>query len=293
MKPSEIEGVTIAALLNEGRVILSGNPDVQTDARILIEHSTGLTRTRQLANPDAIVPPAQVERTRSAFLRRAAGEPIAYILGRRSFWQHDFIVSPATLIPRPETEHLVAWALEKISPNQSITLIDLGTGSGAIALSLACERPMAQVIGCDYSAAALRIAQANQAQIQPNAINPVRWLCGHWADMLAPRCADVIVSNPPYIAPDDPHLAQGDLRFEPRSALVAEGEGLDDYRAIIQQARRVLKPDGWLIFEHGYNQAESVQALLAAAGFTAIETRSDLAGVPRNTAAKIDLIGTI
>jgi release factor glutamine methyltransferase len=289
MKPFEPEGLAVSALLAEGRALLPSNEYAyaQIDARILIEHITGLNRTRQLANPEFLVPMAQVAQTRAAFLRRAHGEPIAYILGRRSFWRHDFIVSPATLIPRPETEHLVAWALEKIPPQQPVTLVDLGTGSGVIALSLAFERPDAEVIGCDLSCAALQIARANQLQILPGAPKPVRWLCGHWAAMLAPKSADLIVSNPPYIASDDPHLQLGDVRFEPQSALVAGGEGLDDYRVIIQQACRVLKPGGWLIFEHGCNQGELVRALLAEAGFVSLETRQDLAGLPRNTAGKI------
>ncbi|MGC8698476.1 MAG: peptide chain release factor N(5)-glutamine methyltransferase, partial [Halothiobacillus sp.] len=251
MKPSEPELIPLSALLAEGRAILSANTSAepQVDARLLIEHATGLNRTRQLANPDGLVPMAQAEQARAAFARRAGGEPVAYIVGYRSFWHHDFLVTKDTLIPRPETEHLVEWALDKIPLYQEVTVIDLGTGSGAIALSLAIERPNALVIGCDLSRAALRVARANQAQMAPNAPKPVGWINGHWACMLKAHRADLIVSNPPYIAADDPHLNQGDVRFEPRSALVAEGEGLDDYRVIIKQAYRVLKPGGWLIFE--------------------------------------------
>jgi release factor glutamine methyltransferase len=294
MKHSEPELISVSALLAEGLAILSANTpaDAQVDVRLLIEYTTGLNRTRQLANPDGLVPMEQAEQVRAAFARRAHGEPVAYIVGHRSFWHHEFQVTSVTLIPRPETEHLVEWALEKILLHQSVTVIDLGTGSGAIALSLAADRPNATVIGCDLSWDALRVARANQAQIVPNAAKPVGWIGGHWACMLKAHSADLIVSNPPYIAADDPHLNQGDVRFEPRCALVAGGEGLEDHRVIIKQASRVLKPGGWLIFEHGYNQGESVQALLAEAGFVSIETRRDLAGLPRNTAGKIEPNGT-
>ena len=294
MKHSEPESIAVSALLAEGRAILSANTlaDAQVDVRLLLEYATGLNRTRQLANPDGMVPMAQADHARAAFARRAQGEPIAYIIGHRSFWHHEFQVTPATLIPRPETEHLVEWALEKIPLHHEVMVIDLGTGSGAIALSLAADRPHATVIGCDLSLAALRVARGNQARIAPNAPKPVAWICGHWACMLKPQRADLIVSNPPYIAADDPHLNQGDLRFEPQSALVAGGEGLDDYRVIVQQACHVLKPGGWLLFEHGCHQGEAVQALLVEAGFISVETRLDLAGLQRTTAGKIDSNGT-
>lgn len=294
MKHSEPELISVCALLAEGRAVLSANrlADAQVDVRLLLEYATGLNRTRQLANPDELVPIGQAQQARAAFARRAQGEPVAYIMGHRSFWHHEFQVTSVTLIPRPETEHLVEWALEKILLNHDVTVIDLGTGSGAIALSLAADRPHATVIGCDLSWDALRVARVNQAAIMPNALKPVAWVCGHWACMLKPHSADLIVSNPPYIAADDPHLEQGDVRFEPLSALVAGDEGLADYRVIIKQACHVLKPGGWLLFEHGCHQGELVQALLVEAGFVSVETRRDLAGLPRNTAGKMDSNGT-
>ncbi|MHB8921649.1 MAG: peptide chain release factor N(5)-glutamine methyltransferase [Halothiobacillus sp.] len=283
MKPSEIEPTRLLALLAEGRALLGADADARIDLRVLVEHYTGLTHTHQLMDADYPVTPEVAERVRAAFQRRAQGEPVAYITGRRSFWRHEFLVTPATLIPRPETEHLVEWALEKIPQNLCCTVVDLGTGSGAIALSLAFERPQVLVLGCDFSATALNVAQANQSRILSMKPRNLCWIRGSWAQMLAPQSVDMIVSNPPYICADDPHLSQGDVRFEPTSALVAGEAGLDDYRLIINQAQYALKLGGWLLFEHGHTQAELVQALLDQAGFVAIETRQDLAGHPRNT----------
>ncbi len=205
--------------------------------------------------------------------RRAAGEPVAYITGRRGFWSLDLEVSPATLIPRPETELLVELALQRLPADAPCSVADLGTGSGAIALAIAHERPHARVIATDASAAALAVAQRNA---QHHAIGNVTFLHGNWLAPLAGQHFDLIVSNPPYIEAADPHLAQGDLRFEPSTALASGDDGLDDIRRIVRDARAHLIPGGWLLFEHGWNQGAAVRTLLAAAGYAEVFTAQDL-----------------
>lgn len=279
-------GTPLAKLIDEARCLLGGDADAMVDIRSLVTQLAGLDRARQLMEPDRPLPSATAARLRSAFKRRAAGEPVAYITGFKPFWRHEFMVTPATLIPRPETENLLEWALEKIPPQQALTVADLGTGSGVLAISLAIERPQTQVFGCDLSRDALLVARENESRLRPDAALPIRWLQGSWLGMFKPESLDVIVSNPPYIRPDDPHLTIGDLRFEPQTALVAQDEGMADYRQIIEQASTRLKPGGWILFEHGYDQATAVAECLAQKGFQTISHRTDLAGQVRNTAAQ-------
>lgn len=216
--------------------------------------------------------------------RRASGEPVAYLLGVREFFGRDFSVSPAVLIPRPDTEVLVETALEKLRGMASPKVLDLGTGSGCIAVTLALEAPHAAVTAIDASAVALEQARANGERLGAQ----VRFLHGDWFAPVAGEHFDVIVSNPPYIADADPHLSQGDLRFEPASALSSGPVGLDDIRRIAAAAPNHLTPGGWLMLEHGYDQAEAVAEILAANGFTAIEQQRDLADIIRVTLGRID-----
>lgn len=209
--------------------------------------------------------------------RRLDGEPIAYILGRREFYGLDLTVTADTLIPRPDTETLVEAALQKI-PDRSFNILDLGTGTGAIALALASQRPQASVTAVDRSAAAIDVAASNARRLK---LSNVRCLHSDWFSALGDERFDLIVSNPPYIADGDLHLQQGDLRFEPLSALASGPDGLDDIRRIVAAAPRHLNAGGWLMLEHGYDQATAVGALLQQAGFLASGQAHDLAGIVR------------
>lgn len=216
--------------------------------------------------------------------RRASGEPVAYLLGVREFFGRDFAVSPAVLIPRPDTEVLVETALTKLRGMEVPKLLDLGTGSGCIAVTLALEAPNAAVTAVDASAAALEQASANGERLGAQ----VRFLHGDWFVPVTGERFDLIVSNPPYIADQDPHLGQGDLRFEPASALSSGPAGLDDIRRIVGAAPEHLSPGGWLLLEHGYDQAEAVAEIISKRGFTAIEQQQDLAGIIRVTLGRFD-----
>ena len=248
------------------------------DAELLLLHLLGKPRSWLYAHAgDAL--PAGVEVAFDALLaRREAGEPIAYITGRRGFWSLDLEVTPATLIPRPETERLVELVLERLPRNAPCRVADLGTGSGAIALSLARELPRAQVVATDASAAALAVAERNARRL---GIANASFVEGDWLAPLAGQRFDLIASNPPYIESDDPHLARGDLRFEPATALASGGDGLDDIRRIVVDAIPCLRPGGWLLFEHGWKQGEAARALLQAAGYADVFTAQDLEGRDR------------
>ena len=219
--------------------------------------------------------------------RRLNGEPIAYILGCREFYGLNFLVTPDTLIPRPDTETLVEAALAKIPNKSNLSILDLGTGSGAIALAIARNRPQANVIAVDTSNSALEIANKNAENLN---IHNIEFVLSDWFENLSNQRFDVIVSNPPYIEENDVHLTQGDLRFEPMSALASGEDGLDDIRKIIDSCLVYLKPQGWLMFEHGYNQAAQVADLMAQAGLSNIETIKDLGDNDRVTFGKNPLI---
>lgn len=283
-EPSLPPAVPLAVLWAEGQALLGRDEAALIDLRALIEGFTGLSRSQCWARPETPIATAIAEPLRQALAARAAGQPVAYLLGYREFWRHRFLVTPATLIPRPETEHLVDWACTLLPINQTARVVDLGTGSGAIAISVLAERPQTQMIGLDASAAALRVAQRNAGRLLPESLAPrLSWIQGDWAAGLAPSSVDLLLANPPYLRLDDPHQTQGDLRFEPASALLAGNDGLSDIRRIIDQACRVLRPGGRLLFEHGYDQATVVRSLLHDAGFVRIETRCDYAGHERNT----------
>ena len=243
------------------------------DAELLLLHVVKKPRSWLFAHADD-VPDRDVQADYASLLeRRANGEPLAYITGRRGFWSLDLEVTPATLIPRPETELLVELALQRLPDGAACSVADLGTGSGAIALAIARERPYAQVTATDASTDALAVARRNA---QRHAIGNVAFVQGDWLAPLAGRQFDLIVSNPPYIEAEDPHLAQGDLRFEPASALASGLDGLDDIRRIVRDAPTHLQPGGWLLFEHGWNQGDASRALLREAGYAEVFTASDL-----------------
>lgn len=243
------------------------------DAEHLLLHTLGKSHAWLFAHQCDVLSPALAESFGALLERRAAGEPVAYITGQRGFWTLNLKVTPATLIPRPETELLVEQALALCEPDASLRVADLGTGSGAIALALASERPAAQIVATDASAAALHVARDNA---QSHAIGNVELRHGHWYAPLAGERFDLILSNPPYIEADDAHLSQGDLRFEPRTALAAGADGLDDLRHIVALAPAHLNAGGWLLLEHGWQQGAAVRGLLDDAGFSEVSTVQDL-----------------
>lgn len=254
-------------LLRRGRACL---PDGEAD--LLLGHVLGRGPAWLFAHGDADVDAADAGRFEALLARRAAGEPVAYLVGHRGFWTLDLDVSPATLIPRPETERLVELALQCL-PRGACRVADLGTGSGAIALALAAERPQARVVATDASAAALEVARRNARK---HGLARVDFRRGDWFGPLAGERFDLVASNPPYIAAADPHLTRGDLVHEPPAALASGADGLDDIRRIVADAPAHLHAGGWLLLEHGHDQGAAVRALLHAAGFVDVRTEPDL-----------------
>lgn len=251
------------------------------DAELLLAHVLGIDRTRVKSHPERALDAAQHASYRAALERRAAGEPVAYILGHREFWTLRLAVNPAVLVPRPETELLIERALA-VRVAEAASVLDLGTGSGAVALALAHERPTWRVTGTDASREALAVARANAAAL---GLTRVELLEGDWFTPLAGRTFDVIVSNPPYVSADDPALTGGALRFEPRAALAGGADGLASIRRIVQDAPGHLVEGGWLLLEHGATHAADVTALLVARGFGHVRSHTDLAGHARVTEA--------
>lgn len=241
------------------------------EAELLLVHVLGKPRSWLIAHADDVLDVAQAAAFDALVQRRHAGEPVAYITGRRGFWSLELEVTPATLIPRPETELLVELALARLPAAGCV--VDLGTGSGAIALAIAREHPQAKVVATDASLDALAVAQRNAVRL---GLAHVRFMHGDWFAPLAGERFHVIVSNPPYIEADDPHLEQGDLRFEPASALASGADGLDDIRRIVKDARAHLEPGGWLMMEHGWNQGDAVRGVLSTAGYRDVFTAQDL-----------------
>jgi protein-(glutamine-N5) methyltransferase, release factor-specific len=269
-------------ILRQAASVLATLPESnpRLEAELLLTAATGWTRTALLAWPERILDPAAAERFAALLARRLTGEPIAYILGRQTFWTLELRVTPDTLIPRPETELLIEIALDRLAAQRPVQVADLGTGSGAIAAALASERPDWRLIATDRSAQALAVARDNFRLL---GLEQIRCLQMDWLRALASDTLDAILSNPPYIAEQDPHLGRGDLRFEPRLALTPGGDGLDAIRAIAADAGRCLHPGGLLAVEHGFDQAERVRRILAQSGLQAIETHRDLAGLERVT----------
>jgi len=255
------------------------------EARMLLREVLKQPDAWLLAHDDEPLTAEQAQQYVALVVRRVAGEPIAYITGRREFHGREFVVSPAVLIPRPETELLVDLALQRLSADASCRVLDLGTGSGCIGITIATERPQARVMLVDASEEALEIARANAAQWAPG---NTRLLHGDWYSAVGGERYDLIVSNPPYVAEGDAHLQQGDLRFEPRMALAAGIDGLSDLQRIVAQAPRHLRPGGWLLLEHGFDQAVACASLLEAAGLLDVFNAPDLAGVPRVSGGRLD-----
>lgn len=258
-------------------------PTARLEAQLLAAHALDVARSWLIAHADHPLGARQQDDLHALLRRRLTGEPIAYLLGRREFYGLDLAVTPAVLIPRPDTETLVEAALERLSAQRPVRVLDLGTGSGAIALALACHRPRAEILAVDSSAEALAVAKANARRL---GLDNVRFLQSDWYARIGVKDFDMIVSNPPYVADGDPHLQQGDLCFEPAAALCAGTDGLDAIRSIVAGAPARLTPGGWLLLEHGHDQAEACRGLLAEAGFDAPFTLPDLAGRPRVSGAR-------
>lgn len=271
----------IASLLRNAQ--LPDSPTERLDAELLLAAALGKPRSYLHTWPERIVSSEAAQAYDGYLQRRREGEPVAYILGQQGFWKIDLEVAPHTLIPRPDTELLVETALE-LQPALPARVLDLGTGTGAIALALASERPAWQVTAVDRVPEAAALAERNRQRL---GLANVRIQVSHWLEGLADERFDLIVSNPPYIAASDPHLVDGDVRFEPSSALVAGVDGLDDLRVIAAQAPSHLAPGGWLLLEHGYDQADAVQALLRENGFVQVSSRIDLGGHQRITVGRL------
>lgn len=260
---------------------------VPIDARVLLAHVLGRDRAWLAAHGDDALSGDQADVFVALATRRRDGEPIAYLTGVREFWGLPLVVSPAVLIPRPETEALVELALARLPLHHETRVLDLGTGSGAIALAVAHERPRACVLATDISSDALAVARENARRLH---LGNVEFAQSDWYSNVPPTWRgapfDLVASNPPYVAARDPHLDEGDVRFEPQQALSPGGDGLDSLRKIIDGARLRLAPGGTLVVEHGYDQSDAVHALFAAAGFTEIVAARDLAGIPRVVAGR-------
>jgi release factor glutamine methyltransferase len=265
--------------LNWGKNELQGASDTsKLDAEVLLCELLSCNRAALVIRADETISAETALRYAGLLERRRLGEPVAYLTGRREFWSLDLEVSPAVLIPRPDTELLVEWALQRLKPLAAPALADLGTGSGAIALAIAQERPDARVIATDQSADALMQARHNARRL---GLERVEFRAGDWLAPLAGERFDLIASNPPYVAEGDPHLAA--LRYEPRRALTAGADGLSDLRRIAEASRAHLKPGGALLLEHGAEQGSAVRELLRQFGYAQVETRRDLNGQERAT----------
>ena len=256
---------------------LQGGDSPKRDAEILLGFVTGASRTFILAFGETELEPDQLTQLDALLARRVAGEPVAHLTGMREFWSLPLCVSPATLIPRPDTECLVEQALARL-PAGPCRILDAGTGTGAIALALASERPDCSVTGVDRVPEAVALAQRNAQNLH---ISNVEFLQSDWFHALFSRRFDMIVSNPPYIDAQDPHLQQGDVRFEPLSALVADQHGHGDLARLVDEARAYLLPGGWLLLEHGWQQGDAVRQLLQRAGYTQVLTCRDYGGNER------------
>jgi release factor glutamine methyltransferase len=263
---------TVGARLRAAATELPG-PEARLEAELLLAHVLRCGRSWLFAHDGDAIAPADEAAFAALLARRVDGVPVAHLVGQRGFWKFDLAVTADTLVPRPETELLVELALARIPVDAACDVLDLGTGTGAVALALAHERPAARVLAVDASEAALEVARANAAAHDLQRVGFVR---SDWFSALAGRRFDVIVGNPPYLAEDDPHLRRGGLRHEPRSALVAGADGLDDIRRILVDAQARTTPGGWLLLEHGMTQGAEVRALFHQAGWIEVATAPDL-----------------
>ncbi|NOX76980.1 MAG: peptide chain release factor N(5)-glutamine methyltransferase [Gammaproteobacteria bacterium] len=276
------------ALQHAQQTLAASSESSRLDSEILLALVCEKNRTYLRTWPERNLSPEQQTHFQQLIARRARGEPIAYLTGSRAFWDMELRVTPDTLIPRPETERLVELALERIPTDAAWRIADLGTGSGAIALAIARERPRCRVLATDVSIAALAVARDNAQRLDiPN----IDFAEGPWCAPLGQPPFQLIVSNPPYVHPADPHLARGDLRFEPSNALQSQPDGLSDLRHIAREAHAHLTSPGWLLLEHGYDQGTAVQALLSTQGYQHICTENDLSGNQRVSVGKWEQTG--
>jgi release factor glutamine methyltransferase len=272
---------TIKTLIAHAASNLTSHTDSPLlDAEVLLGFVLNKPRTYLRAWCDNLLTDQQRASFEALIKQRQQGTPIAYLTGTREFWSRDFTVTSDVLIPRPDTELLIELSLDLIPKNQAVNLIDLGTGSGIIAVSLAAERPKAHVTAVDASLAALAVAKHNA---QHHQLTNIEFYQSDWFNNVPSTLFDLVISNPPYIDPDDEHLQQGDVRFEPKTALIAEDHGLSDIQIIVDKARSFLKPAGHLLIEHGYNQAPQVQAIFNALAYDKVQSYRDLSGQPRVT----------
>ena len=281
--------MSVAQCLQLAPQLAAVSDSARLDVELILCHVLQKNRTWLFTWPDKLLSAEQQQQFQQFFARRLNGEPIAHILGQREFWSLPLYCDNSTLIPRPDTELLVETCLQIFAqdkPQQPRRLLDLGTGTGAIALALASEQPQWQLLAVDQSSAAIRLAEKNRAHL---GFTNVQLQQSDWfAQIAAGELFDAILSNPPYIDAQDPHLQQGDLRFEPRSALVAANQGLADIDIILAQSPGYLRPTGWVLLEHGCDQGEAVRDLFARYGYRQIQTRRDLGGNERVTLGQRD-----
>lgn len=275
--------MNIQQALQQATAELTSSHSARLDAEVLLCHVLGCNSAHLMTWPEKELNSKQQKAFWQLTTQRAQGRPIAYLTGEREFWSLPFFVNEHTLIPRPETETLVEFILQQFDDKENLTLLDMGTGSGVIAITLAHEKPSWRVSACDISTQALAVAEKNSLRHQAR----IQLTHSNWFENITARDFDIIVSNPPYIAPGDPHLTQGDVRFEPETALSAADKGMADIQNLCQQAPEYLKKNGWLIVEHGYNQQQAVAECFAQAGFDEITHRTDLSGHTRMTAGKL------
>lgn len=272
---------SIQCLLATASEQLAGTSDTPLlDAEVLLCHCLKKTRAFLRAWPEHSPDQPQLTDFQQLIDQRNLGMPVAYLTGQREFWSRPFKVSPDVLIPRPDSELLIELSLALLAPNKPGKIIDLGTGSGILAITLAAERPSIQAIATDFSPAALAIAGQNAQQLE---VDNVYFIQSNWFDAINEHDFDLVISNPPYIADNDPHLRQGDVRFEPNHALVSDENGLQDIRLIAEQARQHLRSSGRLLIEHGYHQQTDVQAIFNTLNYQQVTTHRDLSGNPRVT----------
>lgn len=272
---------TIESQLKQAIILLSpGSASASLDAEVLLCHCLNKARTFLRTWPKKQLDLEQIEHFHILIQQRILGTPIAYLTGQREFWSRTFTVTPDVLIPRPDSELLIELCLSHIPQKQVFKIIDLGAGSGILAVTLGLERPSTHVFAADISVNALRVAKQNAEQLSAK---NVHFIHSSWFDSITIHDFDIVVSNPPYIAENDPHLRQGDLRFEPLTALISQENGLQDVRLIAEQARLHLKPDGLLMLEHGFDQHLQVQTIFKNLNYQKITTYQDLSGNYRVT----------
>ncbi len=275
--------LSIESLLRRTEGLASVSATPRLDIELLLCHVLGKGRSFLFSWPEYTLNECEFQQFSELLDKRKHGNPVAYLIGTRAFWSLELLVEPSTLIPRPDTESLVETALERCDHRPRIVL-DLGTGTGAIALALAKERPGWRITGCDRIPEAIALAKKNAIH---NGLNQVSFIESNWFSALSEQMFDLIVSNPPYIVDNDPHLQEGDVRFEPASALTSGLDGLDDIRRISREAPAHLNDDGWLMMEHGYHQGAEVRQILLDSGFTEVDTVQDLAGHDRVTLGQL------